>query len=303
MCGVSSHDEQRVFRADTGGYLDSLPDGRWIFSSEHLSSHLDSSTVLDFISFMHAYFDELQIVAFIRRQDFLLSSRYSEWVKNGAWQDFAVANGPAWVMNPLSMIDSWAAGMQQGDGLVVLPYLESFQSDPTAIIRAFESAVHLPAGTIEPGPNARSNRRLGAFALAALRSINGQILGASQLAHGLSREALIDTLQTELGGPPWDISAREARAVVEECRFANAALAAKASSGDWATWTSQVHTGLSEEWVEAAAAVGRGVELALKLCGDQPDRAADSSPRRIKWLRARSRGGAASSLTQTSESP
>lgn len=66
-----------------------LTDGTWVMTSEHLGSKLKSETeIRSLFSFLSKFFDEIHILALVRRPDDLAASAYAESIKAGRTWNF-----------------------------------------------------------------------------------------------------------------------------------------------------------------------------------------------------------------------
>jgi hypothetical protein len=67
----------------------SVDDGNWVMTSEHIGSKLRSENEIQkFLTFLANHFDEVHILAVVRRPDDLAASAYAESIKSGRTWDF-----------------------------------------------------------------------------------------------------------------------------------------------------------------------------------------------------------------------
>ncbi|GDX32372.1 hypothetical protein LBMAG15_13060 [Actinomycetes bacterium] len=66
-----------------------LTDGRWLFTSEHLSTRLRTAAEVDTLyEFLAGHFDQIKVFAYVRRPDDLAPSAFAETIKAGRTHGF-----------------------------------------------------------------------------------------------------------------------------------------------------------------------------------------------------------------------
>lgn len=107
VMGVSSEDERRSYMSTALSALKDIarkPYKAALFTSEHLSL-LDENGVAELAAAMHGVFSEVNIGVFLRRQDDLALSAYSESVRSGGTGAFNLPKLPRY--NFASLLEPW----------------------------------------------------------------------------------------------------------------------------------------------------------------------------------------------------
>lgn len=162
---------------ELGGFLGRSvqPDDRWVLSSEFIGSRVSTpADVGALLALLHEHFDDVRVLVYFRRQDFMVPSTYSQSIKEGSratldWQyvDRRIAD-----FDHLGLFTMWcdAAGAQS---VAARPFLEGYKAQPEALLADFLDAAGIatdPAFVL-PGP-AAVNPQLAAEGVAALRVVN-----------------------------------------------------------------------------------------------------------------------------------
>ncbi|MEI6621075.1 MAG: hypothetical protein WCP28_04140 [Actinomycetes bacterium] len=154
------------------------PSQRWIISSESAGSRVVSDeSVGAFLDYLAEYFTKITAVVYLRRQDFLVPSMYSQHVKEG------VASGLSWTYCERRMVQLEHGELCQRwmrrlgpDNVRVRPYLEAYKANSKLLLDDFIATVGLPPdlGTRQP-TGKRVNAGLSVEAAAFLLAINAAL--------------------------------------------------------------------------------------------------------------------------------
>ena len=102
-----------------------ITDGTWIMTSEHLGSKLKSEEeVKNLYSFLCNYFDEIHIMAVVRRPDDLAASAYAESIKSGrTWNfDETYASKARRFFDHYSFRSLWESQLVPGMTFEIVPF-------------------------------------------------------------------------------------------------------------------------------------------------------------------------------------
>lgn len=138
-----------------------------IMSSENLLLHETPAAVEGFRDWLSAIFDEIEIVVFLRRQDYLLPSWYSEEVKfshpGPPDRGYVVARQHRW--NFAELIRNWSAAFG-ADHVSAFPFLERFKKDHLAVTRQMLRylGINEDLGTWDPPARDQANISLSSKA-------------------------------------------------------------------------------------------------------------------------------------------
>ena len=102
-----------------------ITDGTWVMTSEHLGSKLKSETeIRSLFTFLSKYFDEIHILAMIRRPDDLAASAYAESIKAGrTWNfDEAYARKARRFFNHFAFANLWKSQLLPGMSFELIPF-------------------------------------------------------------------------------------------------------------------------------------------------------------------------------------
>ncbi|MFT6563824.1 MAG: hypothetical protein ACJAY5_000564 [Actinomycetes bacterium] len=151
------------------------PTSRWIITSEFFSQRLNRpDQVQPLIDFLRQYFDEIVIVGYARRQEYVLPSIYS--------QDAKAGRQPQWswefcrkrlaTNDHNAMFDVWSNAVGV-DEVRILPFLEANKSDTRALLDQFSevTGIVFPPHGEEPSRR-KSNRSLSVEGIAFVSAIN-----------------------------------------------------------------------------------------------------------------------------------
>lgn len=175
---------------------------RWLFTSEFLSSRLvDPGSVNRFRQWISTWFDEPEIVMYLRRQDFTAPSAYSTFVRAGGATEW----GPTELTGPYfdlaDVVDRWRS-VFGSDHVTVRPYLEPAYRK-VDLIDDFLVTVGLPVDASWRRPARGANLRLAANAVEALRLANVADETSGRTLSGSERRRRNEQVITEADGPGW----------------------------------------------------------------------------------------------------
>lgn len=180
------------------------------------------------VNFLRRFFDDITVVLFVRRQEFMFPSVYSQSVKNGF--------SPRWswefCQKRLSQVDYQAMydrwhGADGVTEVVVAPFLESDKANTTHLLDQFSSAtgIEFGPGWVMP-PEFHSNLSLSAEGIAFLRVVNPYIpmMRADKSSNRYQRELVIERLMELAPGPSVRPDADLVARIVEHYEPSNQAL-------------------------------------------------------------------------------
>lgn len=252
------------------------PGQRWIITSEQFSSRLQSpAQVQAAAGFLRKYFDEITVVVFFRRQEFVFPSIYSQRVKAGGHQRwswrFCERRLPE--LDYDAMYRRWSDCVGAAN-IVALPYFEADKRNAGQLLAAFGSA-----SGIEFGPDAvmptesRANRSLSAEGIAFLRAINRYVppIGPDGTPNHRQRSKVLEGVMELTPGPSFNPGPDVIDRVTAAYERANDRLLTHlpqdgASKALWAQWLGQSPQ-TAEQVAEVDISADRVVQLMVALAG------------------------------------
>lgn len=212
--GWRDTEDQARFRADVvrrlGAAARQIRDGTLLLSSEHLSSRLDDEDVAALRALLAPFAETIEVVIYLRRQDELLLSLYSTYVKSGGKNDIGWLAGIAWLDFDL-YLQRWENVFGR-EHITVRRY----PVEGDRLIADFFEAGRLPP--IAGAPTRRMNRSLDARNLQILKAINDRMPAWDESGLMPQRAELVSLLEERSSGAPPALSAAERQAILE--RFA-----------------------------------------------------------------------------------
>ncbi|MDA3021684.1 MAG: hypothetical protein O2943_03300 [Actinomycetota bacterium] len=151
-----------------------LIDGRWLFTSEHLSTRLRSSEEVDSLyAFLTGHFDQIKVFAYVRRPDDLAPSAFAETIKAGRTHGF----NRKYVLSARAFFDHaefaqrWERPRRSDITFTLRPYLREGHLDDMwqTLFRLAGARPPLPQLVAPPAP---ANESLSASALRYLQEVN-----------------------------------------------------------------------------------------------------------------------------------
>ncbi len=218
------------------------PDSTWIASSEHLDALLRTKKELAaLVHFLGDFFDEVSVVAVLRRADYWLPSSYMQSIRSGGSHDLDAAF--VWSrrrsLDHHALVKRWQAAVGPGK-VQVLPFLESDKHDQRALPARLLQAIGV-AHTCTPWtmPSALLNESLDAHTTELLRQINPQ-LHLSALRITRARRRVQERLSPTQPGLPVALTP-EAESALLEWGWLNTGIEASpaATGSDWPSWAQQ----------------------------------------------------------------
>ncbi len=196
----------------------------WIVSSEHMSSWLTTDgQVADLCQMFAAVgIDRIDVLLYVRRQDFMAAASHAQWVKDGQSRQFDVESHIRMSVRYdfAALIDRWRGGPLVNRVTVCL--FPDFAHMPT-LINGFCDAIGIPAYALnEP----RMNRSLSARCVERLRRVNA--------ASGRWRPEVVDALRHRVvcdrGTDRYALSPADAQRIMSAYRDSNTRTLAQVSA-------------------------------------------------------------------------
>lgn len=177
----------------------------WMISSEHLGTRMRTpNEVHNLLEDLRDTFDEIVVVAHLRRPDYLLPSLYSESLKAGrtAALDAAFVTGHRRAFNQQAFRELWTTEVAP---LVLVPYVERFKREHILYLEQWARIIGSLTGIdirsmITPTSLAKTNSALSAPAAEYLRQVNLRSDVKPRLTRR-PRARLIEALRGD-NGPP-----------------------------------------------------------------------------------------------------
>jgi hypothetical protein len=224
LLGITTEEEADVFRRDlVDQFRTSVTEGKWVFSSEHMSSRLLTDGSLACLhDFLYSFFETVEIVLYVRRQDELAGSVHSTRIKDGSTRLFDIeqhiADHKRYDFRVL--IERWYRAFSKGQTQVRL--YPSWAQDSTALARDFVRTLGIDWSPDFRLPDAPINRALDSKALEFLRQINGLGSWPGGAVDRKVAEEIGKRLEGLRRGPPIRLSHREAAMIMRAFEDSNA---------------------------------------------------------------------------------
>lgn len=220
------------------------PGQQWIFTSEFFSSRLKfEGEVAALRDFLGHYFDEIRIVVYLRRPEFMIASCYSQSIKEGSYVPLDweyVINRPN-DYSQVSMLKRWQLAFG-ADNVTVRPYFEWYRHDAQAMLNDFFASVGIPHDAPWREPERRAdNRSLRAEGVQVLRAINFSFPqpGVYQRTLVHQRAAVSRRVQATTGGAPIGLTAELSETALREFANANNTIVSMFGGEQWQEWREQ----------------------------------------------------------------
>lgn len=235
-----------------------IADGHWLISSELLSGRVKTPESIAILKqFVDSHFDQVDVLLYLRRQDFMVPSSYSTKVRAGFRQP--IWGEQVWFGRNRSELDSTTDSMQGrrwrmhynvwvnywrdafgADQVQVRPYLERWKSDPDAVLQDFLSALGINHARNWNLPPASENSSASAEALAILRLttpyVPGEIDGKSNIRQ---RQVLERAVRELCPGETLRMPDDAATELLAHLRPGNDELIGSNPSPEWLEWLEQ----------------------------------------------------------------
>jgi hypothetical protein len=215
----------------------------WLVSSEQLSTMLQRPRrIADLADALHEVFDDITIVAAIRRADYWLPSAYVEAIARGGTRpmDAQFVRRREYLLRHPRLLRRWGRAFGAGN-VVAVPFLEDDKNDPTALPARLLAAAGLPESIVAgwPRPPGIRNPSLSAEAVEMLRQLNPR-LELSALRPVSSRRAMVELVGERHPGAPPRITP-EAADYLRHHRLIRSGIAKSkfATGAGWDKWPDQ----------------------------------------------------------------
>lgn len=150
------------------------PESRFVFSTES-AARLPDDQVRELYIFLQQFFDEITILVYLRRRDYMLASFFSQRIKNGSKNiSWNKAIRKLQTHEPNALLDRWAQ-VAGAANVVARPFLERYKRTPDALLADFCTHVETDSRTlISPVANdaAATNTSLNAEGAQLLLALN-----------------------------------------------------------------------------------------------------------------------------------
>jgi hypothetical protein len=241
--GVTDRDKTR---ADIARTISAAvkPDSRFILSTES-ATRLTDEEAASLYEFLQQFFDEITILVYLRRRDFMLTSRFSQRMKDGGrnltWRRAIRKLG---THEPNALIERWSQ-VAGSSSLIARPYFEDFKRTPATLLADFCAQVGVdPTGLAVPASDDEKarNTSLNAEGIQILQALNP--LFPRRTTGGQQNSALrlnvVDRVLETTTGPPLAVPQRILTAADEQFGSGDIELVAKMGSDPlWQQWLSQ----------------------------------------------------------------
>lgn len=261
--------------ADLGAQLAREPSERWIFSSEHFSSRFKTAQpVVAFRDWMSRWFNDFEIIVYLRRQDFMAPSAYSTFIRSGGIREWAMPDLTGPYFDLAALLDRWTAAFGP-DRVTARPYLEAEQRQ-VDLLDDFLATLGLPCADRWQVPPGQANERLSGTAVELLLLINKAVKEGPARPF-VARAQLTERLAEIAAGPPSQFPRQVMEDVAAHFRQSNEEIIRKIGANDpaWYAWLEQAIAGPAtpEASISAQDATSLLVQLGqerLLLAADDP---------------------------------
>ena len=225
------------------------PDHRWIMSSEHFSSRLQTrEEVEQAVGLLRRHFDQITVVVMFRRQEFMFPSIYSQTIKDGgsaAWSwEFCEARLSE--LDYAAMLARWTDAVGAAN-IRAKPYLEA-RKGGDEFLRDFGALTGISFGVdwVKPRDLA-ANQSLNAEGIAFMRVVNPYIpfLRADDSPNYGLRQAAITEVMKLTTGPGFRPGPEVIDKITDSYAATNADFVQSLGSTEqWREWLDQpIHSG------------------------------------------------------------
>ncbi len=246
--GLTDDNDLALHRAELSAALSSAVAeshcDRWLFTSEYLSSRLvRPESVGRFRQWIGTWFDPVEIVIYLRRQDYTAPSAYSTFVKSGGCRPWGLTDLTGSYFNLADVVDRWRR-VCGPPNVTVRPYLEP-HSRNIDLIDDFLCTVDLPLDDSWQRPTKGANPRLAANAVEALRRANVADETSGRILTGSERRQRNERVIGAATGPGWSFPLDLMQQVCRHFEPDNRRLVETFDDpdGSWTNWLEQDPTG------------------------------------------------------------
>jgi hypothetical protein len=233
-------------RADIAKSISSTlaPESRFVLSTES-ATRLTDEQAGELYAFLQQFFDEITILVYLRRRDFMLSSTFSQRMKDGekklTWRRAIRRLG---THEPNALLERWSR-IAGSASLIARPYFEDFKRAPEDLLADFCAQVGIdptdlaiPANDDERARNTSLNAE-GIQILQALNPLFPRRTTAGQQNSAL-RLQVVDRILEITTGPSVVVPQRILIAADEQFGRGDIELVERLGSGPlWQRWLSQ----------------------------------------------------------------
>ena len=227
---IATRADYQDFRAklkcDLAAEFESCPVPKTIMSNEHCSSRLKSvEEIEDLRQFLAAFFDDIHILVYLRRQDDFVVSTYSTGIKTGHTEPLTMPNDAqiARRYDYWELLSRWAQVFGK-DKIICRKFEKGSLIDNDVVKDALHVLKVEERAEYERLPDA--NFSLDAACLEFLRVMNGHVDPEWKSGRTIAR------LQTLSDGPLIDLPSDDRRALMERVRDSNARVAQEYFGGE-----------------------------------------------------------------------
>lgn len=125
--GIENEVDRNELRNNLGEQFSAfITEGTWLMTSEHIGTRLRTSEeIKDLLDFLRTYFDQIDVIAVVRRPDDLAASAYSESIKAGrTWKfDVSYANKARRSYSHAAFSAIWKSQLPTNTTFTLRPYL------------------------------------------------------------------------------------------------------------------------------------------------------------------------------------
>ncbi len=172
---VESHEDQVALQSRLRKKLErELTDGRWLFTSEHLSTRLRTAAEVDSLyEFLSGYFDQIKVFAYVRRPDDLAPSAFAETIKAGRTHGFnrKYALSARAFFDHAGFAQRWERPLRSDITFTLRPYLREGHLEDMWQTLFTLAGVRRPLPQLVTPPSS-ANESLSAAALRYLQEVN-----------------------------------------------------------------------------------------------------------------------------------
>lgn len=220
------------------------PGQKWIFTSEFFASRLRRPDQIEAcLALLRKHFDEIRVVVYFRRPEFMVTSTYSQSVKEGSILplDLEYVERHPSDYGHLATVNLWTDAVGSAN-ITVRPYLERYRKDSAAILNDFLTAVGIPADAdwVEPKRDA-SNRSLGMEGVQVMRAVNFVFPGPEHYSRARlhQRAAVTRRVQANTTSDPFGLTQELTTALESMFAAQNQQIAARFSPAEANEWLGQ----------------------------------------------------------------
>ncbi|MEI8080959.1 MAG: hypothetical protein WCI74_03850 [Actinomycetes bacterium] len=221
------------------------PDQRWVITSEFFSTRLQTPhEVQDAVDYFRTLFDDITVVVFFRRQEFLLPSVYSQTAKDGDRTEWGwkFCEDRLSQFDYFAMYERWASAVGE-QNVRAIPYMESFKHEPQRTLEQFSAASGIKFGADWVVPReSSSNKSLSGEGIAFLNVVNPYIpqVKTDNTSNHHQRRSVVRRAAELTEGPGFRPEAEIIDRLRQHYQASNEQLVAKLpKTGEWSSWLEQ----------------------------------------------------------------